>query len=116
LALYLHNGSQGDELDALEPMLPMVQQESWRDPEKVKAAVKAHAQTRGEQFVHDSVKWTWPATLYALARRANALDLLPRDNPFLDTPLDVSKVDRSDPWLQEFRALESRFRELNVSY
>jgi hypothetical protein len=116
LALYLHNGSQGDELKALEPMLPMVQQKNWRDPEMVKAAVKAHAQTRGEQFVHDTVKWTWPATLYALARRADALDLLPRDNPFLDTPLDVSKVDRSDPWLQEFRALESRFRALNVSY
>jgi hypothetical protein len=115
LALHLHNGSQGDELNALEPMLPMLQQENWRDPEKVKAAVKAHAQTRGEQFVHDSVKWTWPATLYALARRADALDLLPRDNPFLDTPLDVSKVERS-PWLEELRPLESRFRALNISF
>jgi hypothetical protein len=116
LALHLHNGSQGDELNSLEPMLPMLQQESWRDSEKVKAAVKAHVQTRGEQFVHESLKWTWPATLYALARRADALALLPRDNPFLDTSLDVSKVDRTDPWLEEFRALESRFRALNISF
>ncbi len=116
LALHLHNGSQGDDLNALEPMLPMLQPENWRSPDKVNGAVKAHAQSRGEQFVHDSVKWTWPATLYALARRADALQLLPRDNPFLDTPLEVSQVERSEPWLEVFRVLESRFRALNVSF
>jgi hypothetical protein len=115
LAIYLHNGSQGDELNELEPMLAMTSRQSWEDPAKITAALKAHCQTRGEQFVHDSIKWTWPATLYALARRANALDLLPKDNPFLNTPLDASMVDRSDPYLKFFADLESRYRSVGRS-
>lgn len=110
LAMFLHAGVQGDELNLLEPMLPMTQQENWQDPAKVIAAVKAHAYTRGEQFVHDAFRWTWPATLYALARRANALELLPRENPFLCAPLDVAQVDTSEPMLETFRTLEDRYR------
>jgi hypothetical protein len=112
LALFLHNETRGDELNALEPMLALTRREGWLDPAAVEAALNAHCQTRGEQFVHDCLKWTWPATLYGLARRAGALDCLPRDNPFLDTPLDISQVDQAHPWLEFFRELEQRYRAL----
>ena len=110
LAMFLHTGTQGDELNLLEPMLPLIHHESWEDPAKVTAAVKAHAYTRGEQFVHDGIRWTWPATLYALARRANAVELLPRDNPFLCASLDVTQVDMAEPMSETFRTLEDRYR------
>lgn len=112
LALFLHNEIRGDELNALEPVLALARRESWLDPAAVDAALKTHCQTRGEQFVHETLRWTWPSTLYSLARRAGALDCLPRDNPFVDTPLDISQVDQAHPWLQFFRELEKRYRGL----
>jgi hypothetical protein len=104
----MHAGERGKALQKLTSMLCLADRSGWADAEAVEAAVICHAEKRGEQFTHEPEWYCWPAELYALARRAGAIDLLPQDNPFLNLPLDFSQVEKSDPIIKGMLAMEKK--------
>jgi hypothetical protein len=108
LAAWMHNGQQGKGLSKLAPMLPLAERKGWEDATALEAAVKCHAEKRGEQFTHEPAWYCWPAELYALARRAGAVELLPQDNPFLNRPFDMSHVDQTDKLVVRMLAMSKR--------
>jgi hypothetical protein len=99
LALHLRTGKRGACLARLAELSTMRSRELWQDAAAVRAALDVHSEPHADQLTHHPLYYVWPATLYALARRADALDLLPLDNPFLARPLHVSAVDFADPML-----------------
>lgn len=97
LAMFLRAETRGTSLFRLSELLPLRQRSGWSSASTVAAAVAVHSEPLGEQLTHHPLFHVWPAPLYALAREAGALDLLPKDNPFLAHPLALSHVDVSDP-------------------
>jgi hypothetical protein len=97
LALYLRTGTRGPAVARLAELAALVDRAAWQDPETLRAALAVHTEPLGDQLTHHPLYHVWPAPLYALARRAGALDTLPADNPFLARPLGMSAVHRDHP-------------------
>ncbi|HKU43665.1 MAG TPA: hypothetical protein VJR89_36150, partial [Polyangiales bacterium] len=93
LGAYLRTGVRGSALGRVFPLLPLAERSGWQDPAIVEAALATHSEIAGEQLTHHPLYYLWPATLYALARRGHALELLPRSNPFLNRALELRSVD-----------------------
>jgi predicted DNA-binding WGR domain protein len=115
LAVYMHTGRRGKGLPILADLMELEDRAAWLDGAVIDRALQCHVVGSGDQFVHDHLRWFWPAPLYALARRAGAVDLLPADNPFLNTPLDVSGVNFADPQLVFLRTQHADFGKLERS-
>lgn len=111
LVLFLRSETRGTSLFRLSELLPLRQRSGWSSGSTVAAAVAVHSEPLGEQLTHHPLFHVWPAPLYALAREAGALDLLPKDNPFLVHPLALSHVDLSDPLIvrlhEQLRAFDA---------
>jgi hypothetical protein len=103
LALHLRTGKRGPCLARLFELSALRAREVWRDAAAVRAALEVHTEPHADQLTHHPLYYVWPAPLYALARRADALDVLPLDNPFLARPLHVSAVDLADPMVVRFK-------------
>jgi len=116
LAHWLRTGLRGPTLARLAELLPLSARAGWEDPAAVLAAVNVHSEPLGDQITHHPLYFAWPATLYALARRAGALDLLPKDNPFLARPLTYSMVDVRDPFVVRLREQLSRLSALDPAH
>jgi hypothetical protein len=97
LALYLRSGKRGPAVARVAELLALTDRAAWGDPQAVSAALAVHTEPLGDQLTHHPLYHVWPATLYALARRAAALDALPSDNPFLARPLSLSAVHLDHP-------------------
>jgi hypothetical protein len=97
LALYVRTGTRGPAVARLAELVAMVDRAAWQDPDALRAALAVHTEPLGDQLTHHPLYHVWPAPLYALARRAGALDALPTDNPFLARPLGMSAVHRDHP-------------------
>jgi hypothetical protein len=111
LVMFLRSETRGMSLFRLSELLPLRQRSGWSSGSTVAAAVAVHSEPLGEQLTHHPLFHVWPAPLYALAREAGALDLLPKDNPFLAHPLALSHVDLSDPLIvrlqEQLRAFDA---------
>ena len=126
LALYLHTSprqivtrtgegstQRGSSLARLAELIALLDAQAWKDPENVRAALAVHTEPLGDQLTHQPLYHAWPAPLYALARRAGALGDLPRDNPFLARPLNVSQVDAQHPHVVRFKEQLAGFDALD---
>ena len=80
LARWMRTGVAGASLPRLAELLPLRERLSWEEPELVAAALAVHTEPIGDQLTHHPLYHAWPAPLYALARRASALELLPKQN------------------------------------
>jgi hypothetical protein len=116
LARWMRTGVPGPTLDRLAELLPLSTRAGWEDPATVTAAVAVHSEPIGDQITHHPLFFKWPATLYALARRAGAIDLLPKDNPFLARPLTHSMVDLRDPFVVRLREQLKRLSALDPEH
>jgi len=92
LGAWLRSDDEGAQLGRLHELVDLVKEDAWKDAATVSAALKLHAELRGDQFTHHPLYWCWPAPLYALARRAGANDRLSSDNPFLRNPVSIDDV------------------------
>jgi hypothetical protein len=99
LVLFLRSETRGTSLFRISELLPLRQRSGWSSGSTVAAAVAVHSEPLGDQLTHHPLFHVWPAPLYALAREAGALDLMPKDNPFLAHPLALSHVDLNDALL-----------------
>lgn len=113
LVLFLRSETRGTTLFRLSELLPLRQRSGWASSSTVAAAVAVHSEPLGDQLTHHPLFHVWPAPLYALAREAGALDLLPKDNPFLARPLALSHVDLTDPLLVRLHEQLSAFDALD---
>jgi hypothetical protein len=114
LAVYLHQAEAGLNLAVIDPVMVLSEPTAWDDPENIIQALQYHCVKRGESFTHPSRRWMWPAPIYALARRCQARDKLPPDNPFLNQWRDRSDIDWTSVFigrLQEIDKKLSRFVE-----
>ncbi|HEX4352172.1 MAG TPA: hypothetical protein VHZ95_04645, partial [Polyangiales bacterium] len=96
LGQYLRTGKRGASLSRLSELLLLSSREAFQNSATLRAAVAVHSEPFGDQLTHHPLYHAWPAPLYSLARRAEALDVLPLDNPFVARPLHISAVDRHD--------------------
>jgi hypothetical protein len=112
LVQFLRSETHGTCLLRLSELLPLRQRPGWR-ASGVAAAVAVHCEPLGEQLTHHPLFHVWPAPLYALAREAGALDLLPKDNPFLAQPLALSHVDLSDALIVRLQEQLAAFEALD---
>ena len=115
LALFLHRGERGFDLPTIDPIVAMADTAAWSDPEAIVQAVQCHAQKRGERFTHSYLRWSWPASLYALARRCGARDKLPTDNPFLNQWCDRSEIDFDSSWIRRLQSIEQKLASIDES-
>ena len=106
LGLWLRSGQAGPQLLRLRELLPLAKRPAWNEPNRVEAGLKVHAELHGDQLTHAPLYFGWAAPLHALARRAQAQDLIPADNPFLAAPLSVEQVDLQEPLLAGLRQME----------
>jgi hypothetical protein len=113
LVEFLRSEARGTSLLRLSELLPLRQRAGWTSASTVAAAVAVHSEPLGEQLTHQPLFHVWPAPLYALAREAGALDLLPKDNPFLAQPLALSHVDLSDTLIVRLHEQLSAFDALD---
>ena len=109
LGAFLRGEARVPAIGRLRELLPLATRAGWEDPALVSAALAVHTEPRGDQLTHQPLYYLWPAPLYALARRASALDLLPRDNPFLSRALDLSLVDRNQALVKYIERQFARF-------
>lgn len=118
LARFLYDGSQGSCLLRLFELLPLRERSGWQTQHAVEAATAVHSEPLGDQLTHHPLYHVWPASLFALARKAGALDLLPLpiDNPFLLHPLSVSQVDLTDPLIERLQGQLQLFDALDVAH
>jgi hypothetical protein len=93
LGAYMRTGVRGPALGRVFPLLALTERAGWQDGSQLEAALATHSEIAGDQLTHHPLYYLWPASLYALARRAHALELLPRSNPFLNRPLELRLVD-----------------------
>jgi hypothetical protein len=120
LGAFLRNGVRGPALGRLFPLVALAERSGWLDAATLEVALATHSESTADQLTRHPLYYLWPAPLYALARRADALDILPRDNPFLNRPLNLSAVDlrhevvtRLKEQLERFSSLdETRFSPL----
>jgi hypothetical protein len=113
LARFLRSGERGAALNRLSELVALTERPAWQDADVVTAALLVHTEPLGDQLTHHALFHAWPAPLYALARRAGALELLPKDNPFLSQPLLYSQLDQQDPVLVRLREQLQRFDSLD---
>lgn len=109
LGAFLRTGARGPALGRLFPLVALTERSAWLDPVVFEAALATHSEMTADQLTHHPLYYLWPAPLYALARRAGALDSLPRDNPFLSRPLDMSVVDQQHDLVSRFKEHLLRF-------
>jgi hypothetical protein len=114
LVALLRSEARGTYLLRLAELLPLRLREGWTSESAVAAATAVHSEPLNdveEQLTHHPLFYAWPAELYALAREAGAIDLLPKDNPFLARPLALSHVDLGDPLIarlhEQLRAFDA---------
>ncbi len=94
LGAFLRGDARARAVGRLRELLPLVERAGWQNPAQIAAALAVHSEPRGDQLTHQPLYHAWPAPLYALARRAAALDLLPAGDAFLGRAFDMSNVDR----------------------
>jgi hypothetical protein len=116
LSAFLRSGVRGPSLSRLAELSALIDGDLFRDPHAVRAALLAHSEPLGDQLTHHPLYFAWPAPLYVLARRAQALRLLPRDNPFLAHPLDFSLVDREHEYVRRFEQQLAGFDALDPEH
>jgi hypothetical protein len=116
LAANLRHGARSLALGRLDELLGLRTREGWQDAEAVRAAVSVQSEPLGDQLTHHPLYHVWPAPLYALARRAFALDLLPRDNPFLARPLSFDEVDQQQPMVLRMHQQLAGFDALDPAH
>lgn len=93
LGAWLRTGAAGPALQRLFPLVALAEREGWEDPTTLEVALATHSELQAGQLTDHALFYLWPAPLYALARKADAQDLLPPDNPFLSRPLSIAAVD-----------------------
>jgi hypothetical protein len=103
LGTLLRHGKRRPAVRRLLELLPLLERTGWQSPARVQAALAVHTEPEGDQLTHQPLYHLWPAPLYALARRAGALDLLPARDAFLGRPLHVADVDMSDPMVARLK-------------
>ncbi len=113
LGAFLRNETRGVALGRLYPLLALTEAEGWHDPAIIQAAVNTHSETTGDQLTHHPLYYLWPAPIYSIARRANARDMLPKDNPFLSRPLDLSTVNLNHDMVLRLKEQLQRFSLLD---
>jgi len=117
LFAFMRSGERGPALGRIAEIMELKDFAAWQDAERVYAALAAHSEPWGDQFTHHPLYFTWPATLYALARRAGAAELLTntyRDNPFLARPLSIDQVDHEEALLVRLREQRAGFEALDA--
>lgn len=115
LGAFMRHGALGCSLGRLFPLVALTERSAWEDSAAVDAALATHSETTADQLTHHPLYYLWPAPLYALARRAGAVDILPRDNPFLDRPLELAAVDLQHEVVLRLKEQISRFARLDES-
>ena len=113
LALFMRTGKRGPTMQRLPELLSLSDKSAFEDAAKLRAALCVHTESRADQFTHRALYHVWPAPLYALARRAGALDLLPSDNPFLSRPLSMNTVHLDHPIVVRLREQLAGFDALD---
>ena len=113
LALNLRSGKRGPSLARLSELSALSSREAWQDPAAVRAALAVHTEPQADQLTHHPLYHVWPAPLYALARRAGALDLLPSDIAFTARPLELDAVDMADPIVTRLKRQLAGFAALD---
>jgi hypothetical protein len=113
LGAFLRTGARGPALGRLFPLVVLAQRSAWLEPAVFEAAIATHSETTADQLTHHPLYYLWPAPLYALARRAGSLDILPRDNPFLNRPLDMTSVDLDNEVVLRLKEQLKRFSLLD---
>ncbi|HKP60366.1 MAG TPA: hypothetical protein VJV78_26755 [Polyangiales bacterium] len=93
LGAFMRTGARGPALGRVYPLVPLTERAGWQDAAQLEAALATHSEITADQVTHHPLYYLWPASLYALARRARALEMLPRSNPFLNRPLELRSVD-----------------------
>jgi len=116
LARWMRTGTTGATLPRLAELLLLRERLSWEEPQLVAAALALHTEPIGDQLTHHPLFHAWPAPLYALARRASAIELLPKDNPFLARPVLYSSVDQCDPLIVRLREQLAGFDALDPEH
>lgn len=113
LVQFIRSEARGTCLARLSELLPLRQRSGWSSAAGIAAAVAVHSEPLGEQLTHHPLFHAWPAPLYALAREAGALDLLPKDDPFLAHSLALSHVDLSDALIVRLQEQLKAFEALD---
>jgi hypothetical protein len=113
LGAFLRTGARGPALGRLYPLVALAERSAWLNSVVFEAALATHSEATADQLTHHPLYYLWPAPLYALARRASALDILPRDNPFLNRQLDLSSVDLRHEIVLRLKEQLKRFGQLD---
>ncbi len=113
LGTLLRHGSRPPAVRKLMELLPLLDRSGWQSAAKVQAALAVHTEPEGDQLTHQALYHLWPAPLYVLARRANALDLLPALDPFLGRTLQVVDVDMSNEMVSCWKGQLARIDALD---
>ncbi len=109
LGTFLRHGKRMPALLRLRELFALTERDAFRSTELVNAALALHTEPEGDQLTHHPLFHVWPAPLYALARRANALPLLPLSNPFLGRPLSIDDVTQGDELVLRLHTQLARF-------
>jgi hypothetical protein len=75
LGAFLRTGVRGPALGRVFPLLPLTERAGWHEASQLEAALATHSEITGDQLTHHPLYYLWPASLYALARRARPLEL-----------------------------------------
>jgi hypothetical protein len=113
LARFLRTSTRTLALARLNELTALNTRVAWQNPVAVAAALAVHTEPFGDQLTHHPLYYAWPAPLYALARRASATELLPKDNPFLRRPLFYSLIDQRDGMVVRMHDMLARFDALD---
>jgi hypothetical protein len=113
LGAYLRSGARGPALGRLFPLVALTERDAWLNRVVFEAALATHSEMTADQLTHHPLYYLWPAPLYALAQRAGALDILPRDNPFLNRQLDMTVVDSKNEIVVRLKEQLARFGQLD---
>lgn len=116
LARFLRTGERGAALNRLSELVALRERAAWQDADSVTAALLVHTEPLADQLTHHALYHVWPAPMYALARRAGALELLPKENPFLSQPLLYSQLNQQDPVLIRLREQLQGFDALDPEH
>jgi hypothetical protein len=112
LGAYLRSGVTGPALGRLFPLVALAERAGWEDRAMLDAALATHSETLGDQYTESPLYYLWPAPLYALARKADAQDLLP-GNRFCARPLSIAAVDLRDETVLRLKEQLLRFSLLD---
>jgi hypothetical protein len=116
LAASLRRGERSPALGRLAELLVLSERSTWKDWSAVLTALAVHSEPLGDQLTHHALYHVWPATLFTLARRAGALDLLPADNPFFARLVSIDDVDRAHPHVRRLQEQLAGFDALDPEH